>query len=437
MLIAQHAENNLLGAMIADPSVLYMAVDQGVTYRDFVDEKNAPIAQAVWECYSNELEPTRSNLLMFGDALKLEIDPTQLNHLDRLGTLDVINAAQASIELVLQFSLARLGLQRLEMAKNYLTQNPTESVQALRELVDQTLNLTSSKNRTIRDASPAAIRRDNPFMGTPVSSGLTWVDQMLRGGLRPSNVIGVMGKYKDGKTTLIRHAVLRLALSGTHVTYFTYDGTRRMFLDSLTAMLATARLRTQQIPEIYWTLDLFNIAPPEQGEPDHLTADQRDAVRWAENKSDQLKIHIYDGTDDIHEVGSIMDVMRRNIEKQASKVMVVDFIQKVSDPTKRTSFESFESVVGQLQRFTVSKPIISVWATQRNESANNNSLGGDGAGVKGGGSLPAAIDFLFHPQRDGGMMRVNAALAKYNGNGYMDYMINPSSGLILNAKALP
>ena len=436
-----HAEEALNAALIADPNTI-IAVRDRLTWRDYGQERQRIIAQAIWSCIERQpaIVVNRANVLSQLRAMghdEQAIPSEYVLQLDDMGTTPVVAGAQQYAERIVLLSRARKLAHRARQFANDIERAPDDAGVLSEALIGGTM---ADLSETIgeRDNTAAAIldeEHEKPVPAFP--TGFKWIDSLV-GGFRPAEIWSVAGRYKGRKTTLALGLMLRALRAGISCSYIITEGTRLQLLRRLVAMLATGRMRVQGVPVAQWTLDGKGL------EEKLRTPEQHEAIEWARTQVRGMPLRVYDGRDQVQTLETLVSLVRRDVVMHHCQIAVLDYIQQVR-PAKRGNGQwqdsPFERSVEALQNVTTSEQITSIVLSQRNESKNRSREEDRTAGTKGGGALAAASDFYFETDYDElnspTQLTVDLRFTRYSCVGNHVYIINPSSGLILNPTSLP
>lgn len=428
-------------ALLADPNTI-IAVRDRLTWRDYAQERQRIIAQAIWSCLDRTpaLVVNRSNVLSQIRAMGYDeqaMPSAYLVQLDDQGTTPVVAGAQQYAERIALYSRGRKLAHRARQFAVDIEQAPDDADVLAEALIggvmtdlSDTLGAEESTASTILDEED-----EKPVPAFP--TGFRWVDEMV-GGFRPAEIWSVAGRYKGRKTTLALSWLLRALRAGMSCSYFITEGTRLQLLRRLVAMLATGRMRVQGVPVVQWTLDGKGLAEKDR------TPEQHEAIEWARAHVRAMPLRVYDGRHNVQMLEPLIGIVRRDVVVHHCQIAVFDFVQQIR-PSKRGNGQwqdsPFERAVEALQNATTTEQITSIILSQRNESKNRNGGEDRTAGTKGGGALVAASDFYFETEYDEyqspTQLTVDLRFSRYSGLGGHTYSINPSSGLILNPSSLP
>ena len=94
-------------------------------------------------------------------------------------------------------------------------------------------------------------RQEDAFRKIP--TGIRMVDDLTRGGMWQNWLVGLFGKYKNGKTFMLRRILLHMARNGYRVMHIAHDGgNREVHMFYYWAMIAQELIWQQ--PDLEWTM---------------------------------------------------------------------------------------------------------------------------------------------------------------------------------------
>lgn len=283
-----------------------------------------------------------------------------------------------------------------------------------------------------------------------LSTGIGWLDDVT-GGILAHEFWLLGGRYKGGKTRTARHMTLALLLAGAPVSFFAIEGTWLSFGFDLLALLATKYLYGSGAGSSA-TLSGRLLRRLGKSMPDSLTPVQMDAIMRARKTLRDWQggglLRIYSKERDHGGIQSIDDVRRflRLDSQQGVKVGMYDYAQRFDDEGKL--FESMRRVALTSQDIVQELPVSLIGLVQLNEARNN--LGEDdftlGAGIKGGGDLPASADTFLTTSYDidsfstakannrpDAKMTLKLWFSRFEAACEQEFMVNRTSGYIMGA----
>lgn len=322
--------------------------------------------------------------------------------------------------------------QALAEAQDMLAANP-DDLDGYATHVMQMIS-TASDRKTLRDPAIAAVteRLDVDIAAAQdgmagYETGLPWLDDKT-GGLQKAHVWVLAAPYKGRKTSLARNLILPALRQGAGVDWFALEGSQTASAAALQAMLATDRLRQWgQMTEagLSETYVMRGMRTPVQQE----------ALAEARRELNGFNLRIYDGRDRISSAERIATLVKRDQLVADMRIFVVDFLQRLGTGKL---FDRMEAATNVLQTLIQESGVTGILITQLNESAiwtmRDDGDESYSPGVKGGGDVPAAADYLITTRYRSDapeMLGVNLKLARFAQPGKCNYGINPSSGLIL------
>lgn len=435
-----HAEEALNSALLADPNTI-IAVRDRITWRDYAQERQRIIAQAIWSCLDQTpaLVINRANVLSQIRAMGYDeqaMPAAYLVQLDDAGTTPVVAGAQQYADRIALFSRSRKLAHRARQFATDIEVAPDDAPVLTEGLLG---GVMADMGETVgeRESTAASILDEEEQHPVPAfPTGFRWIDSLV-GGFRPAEIWSVAGRYKGRKTTLALGWLLRALRAGISCSYIITEGTRLQLLRRLIAMLATGRMRVQGVPVEQWTLDGKGLSEQLR------TPEQHEAIEWARGQVRAMPIRVYDGRDKVQTLETLLNLVRRDVVMHHCQIVVIDYIQQIR-PAKRASSNwqdvPFERAVEGIQNLTTAEQITSIVLSQRNEAKNRGDYDSS-AGTKGGGALASASDFYwetaYNERETPTMLTVKLRFSRYSGIGEYVYAISPSSGLILNPASLP
>lgn len=264
-----------------------------------------------------------------------------------------------------------------------------------------------------------------------IPTGLGWLTNRT-GGWRPGNIISLIAPYKARKSSCARNMLLASARDHRQTCIYLLEGSRADLYMDLWAMIATERLRDNLTDAEFATeatLDGMHLRFALRSPAQHK------ALSAARRELDDLAqyLHISDGRDGIGSLDTFSAKIRRDHFLYHTEIFFVDHLQLL-DSGKGSLFENVERAVGEIQHFSSAEGVVSVVLSQKNEMsiANDDNYS---PGVKGGGALAAASDYILTLRYDGAnfpqLLTVRLKHSRRAQPGMRNYVINPSSGLLL------
>lgn len=262
------------------------------------------------------------------------------------------------------------------------------------------------------------------------SCGLDWFDSRTAG-LAPGNVWTVAGPYKGRKTSLLRNILLGACARGASVSMFALEGSQSQTVAALLAMLATRRL-------VKWGRAEDAVLTPIFVLRGRRSEAQAQALAEARAELSGYNLRIYDAKDGIFSVDVVRSLIRRDKMLHGLDAFALDYLQLLGADGSGI-FERMEGNARIMQRTAEEEAVTAVLLVQLNEGAIAMMDSGEAAdrtspGVKGGGDVAAASDYLFmtrYKQQAPNELGVHLWLARFVGTGKVAYEINAPSGLML------
>jgi replicative DNA helicase len=264
---------------------------------------------------------------------------------------------------------------------------------------------------------------------TGVTTGMDWLDDKTLG-ILPGTVWVVSAPYKGRKTSLARNMALAALKSQQSVDWYALEGNRTGTYAGFLAMLATDRLIAWGKPDECFLSETFILRGMR-------SEAQADAIAEARRELDGFKLRIYDGKDKVHSADAVASKVKRNAMLFGTSLFVVDYVQLMG---AGKLFERMEEAAHVLPQTIQQTGVAGILLTQLNEAtiySENDDETEDAnysPGVKGGGDIPAAADFLLktrYRSREPNVIKVRLKLARHAQPGWALHQINPQSGRIL------
>jgi len=263
-------------------------------------------------------------------------------------------------------------------------------------------------------------------------------------------VIAIVAPYKMRKSTLLRIVALNIAKQGGSVAILMLESTRRMVVAQFVSMLAV---------EWLWNAGLYD-ALDRWGQPLRWIG-AKDLVRirggyrkWDERKVEaidygirkyrelQNRLRIYDKGKDsgtLSDLTSLRRIIMRDKHLYGADLIAVDHMQRINE--QGNDYEVMYNTSRYLETMARHEKIAMMLLAQVNESEIRSGVKTHSPGVKGGGDLSAAVDYLFtvsygREDADGlahkDRMTVKMHLSRFGEGGVSaDIRIDPFTGLLL------
>jgi replicative DNA helicase len=294
---------------------------------------------------------------------------------------------------------------------------------------------TTTEGTNTRDPSVLEVGRaldaeiadiENGALGLP--TGLTWLDAKT-GGIAKGTVWVLSAPYKGRKTTVARHMTLAMLKAGASVDWYALEGNRTGTLAGLLAMLATEKLRAWGKLDEMVLSETYIMRGMRSGA-------KQDAISDARRELDGYNLRIYDGKDGVHSPEKLVSKIKRSSMLFGLNAFVVDYVQLLG---QGKLFERMEAAAHILPQTIQQTGIAGILLTQLNEAtiwSQNDDANEDAnysPGVKGGGDIPAAADYLLttrYRSAEPELIKIRLKLARHAQPGWASYEINPESGLI-------
>ena len=362
-------------------------------------------------------------------VLQEHMRTTQLK-MPPLMRLPAIN--QTEVKALGELLTKRLRWQRLVTELHRLTaQQPTDLNARIGEMIAALLNSNTTSALPHTPAEISALvdeqLRAEETGANIIPTGLRWLSECIGGGWRTGRLLTIVGAYKQRKTTLALHFLLAAAEAAFPAAFYALEDNREDLYRSLWVLLATRHL--------YQTLPLAQATQEAQLSVDGLcrlrSATQQEALATVRTKLDKLPCLLVDNKERIADLERLLLSLHRDARLHRLRFVIIDNLQLIMAGGK-TMFENIERAVQQLRIFCAQTGIVVCIISQKREA----ELDADhvSAGVRGGGALPAAADYLITTHYDHKRPELLTIALKYARRaqaGSRLYVINPSSGLIL------
>jgi hypothetical protein len=268
-------------------------------------------------------------------------------------------------------------------------------------------------------------------------------------------VIGIVAPYKMRKSTLKRNIVLNIVEDGGSGAICMYESNRTMVYAQFISMLAVRWLHKQGQ---YEAVDTFG-RPVRWINGKDLVRVGNGYKKWFPLKAEAVnegikafkalndRLRVYDKSKDggaLASLSSLQRVLMRDKNRYGTDIAAVDHLLLIDEPG--TDYEVMSKSARFLETFARREKTALLLLAQMNEASIKENGQGHSPGVKGGGDLAAAVDYMFtvsYKDTEEGvkasdLMTVTMRLSRYGDGGAnvkSDLRIDPSSGWILGVAA--
>lgn len=189
---------------------------------------------------------------------------------------------------------------------NQLAEQPSDRTDLVEEISHRHRRLTVGD---IEIVDPFDIQTEKPSFPKRRATGVTFVDQLLGGGLLPAEAIGVLGPSGGGKTLLALQLSCSLAERHQYVEYFTYEQPAK---DLQVRVLSCAgKVKSGDLQGKEWS----EIGSPARGRVENAAAISRDYL------------HLLDRSSEGHSITEIASHINRcEVAGKKPTLVVIDWI---------------------------------------------------------------------------------------------------------------
>lgn len=270
------------------------------------------------------------------------------------------------------------------------------------------------------------------------------------GGIGEDDVLAIVGPYKMRKSTLMRIIAYNIVNAGGSVAILMLESTRRMVVAQFVAMYAVEWLYRNGLYDSMdqWGQPLCWISGKDlvRIREGYRKWDKRkvQAVDYGIQRYRELgtRLRIYDKgrtTGALSNLASVKRVIMRDKHLYEPQLVAVDHLQRINEPGN--DYEVMFTASRTLETMARHEKIAMCLLSQVSEQEIKSGQKSHSPGVKGGGDLSAAVDYLFtvhygmeddfgKVQKD--RMTVKMHLSRYGEGGVSsDIRIDPFSGLLL------
>jgi replicative DNA helicase len=308
------------------------------------------------------------------------------------------------------------------------------------------------KNETAGDSATELSNYLSQPPSKVISTGIGCLDGWM-GGIGEDDVIGIAAPYKMRKSTLARNIALNVARNGGSVAILMYESNKRMVVAQFVTMFAV---------EFLINNSLYEAKGERSGSPLKWIS-SKDLVRvrsgykyWdrakvaaidygiAEYRKLEKNLRIYDKSKEggsLYDLGSAQRVLLRDKRLYGADLAIIDHATQIMEGG--SIYDRMSTIAPFLETFARRQNMALCILAQMNEETVKGQRASHSPGVKGGGDLPAAVDYFFtmsyreedeNGQRRDDVMKVTMHLSRYGMGGTdvnAELPIDPASGLSL------
>ena len=425
-------ERAVLAVVMNDSHAIFPVMEVLDDPDDFQEQLHRSIYTAIIDLTREDIVP---NIHTVSERTRIPIEALQ--EISKRFNTKANKEVRYLAEVVAREATWRRINEALDSAKELAAEKPTD----IEGFVFLSVEMITSTSESKDERDPAvpsvnerldgeiqqfAALRDGELIG--YTTGLKWLD-IKAGGLSPSHMWVISAPYKGRKTSLLRNFIVDACSAGASFDVMALEGDQNSTAASLRAMVATDILAAQGLTEEMALSELM----VKRG---MHTREQRDALEKARKIVDGWNLRIYDGHDRISAVESIAYKVKRDKFLHGLNIIALDYIQLLGDGKL---FERLEHSTHIMQRLAVEEGITVILLAQLNEStiwSMGKPEESYSPGVKGGGDVPAAADFLLRTTYNGNetpdRLGLQMKLARHAQPGEIEYKINKQSGRIMN-----
>ena len=414
----------VLASILVDDGAIFAVHDILGTRPAYFPPTERPIFEAVLQCLATNTPPTTEavSAKVNGAAGYVATIASQFNDDDNRRL--VYNAEQLR-DLGALIELKTLGRELVDLGQ---VADLRQEVDAVSTRLGEIMSGASS-----RDASGPAVSKlawGNMQKQTDcIPTGFKWFDD-LTGGLWPGMLYIISAAYKMGKTTTMRNAVMKSGSLNIPVGVFCAEGSRETFAMDCQAMLATEilldagyrgddlRIDSLSIRRFYWEQGVFK-------------KHELDAINQAREIFDMYPIYLWDTRDGINSLATFKYLVKKGRVQYGCKSFWYDYAGRFNN--SGSIYERMSEVSNVVQDTAQGENTALCILAQKNEEQIKHGKGSYSPGVKGGGDLPAAADFLLEPEIDQElktMMKLTLKFSRHTRTGDYCHFIIPASGMI-------
>lgn len=287
-----------------------------------------------------------------------------------------------------------------------------------------------------------------------MKTGIDALDGWMSG-ISEDDVIGVVAPYKMRKSSLKRNIILNIVEQGGSAAICMYESNATMVKAQFVSMLA---IRWMHETGHYEDKDTYG-RPLNRISAKDLVRVRNGYKKWSPFKAEAVdvgirtfksygdRLRIYDKSKEIgalSNLASLQRVLMRDKNRYGTDIAAIDHLLLIDE--SGSDYEVMSKSARYLETFARREKTALLLLAQMNEASIRENGQGHSPGVKGGGDLAAAVDYMFtvsykeadEGQRQNDVMTVCMRLSRYGDGGAhvkSDLRIDPSSGLIFGTAA--
>lgn len=285
-----------------------------------------------------------------------------------------------------------------------------------------------------------------------ISSGISCLDGWM-GGIGEDDVIGIAAPYKMRKSTLARNIALNVAREGGSVAILMYESNKRMVVAQFVTMFAIEFLINNNL---YHAIGQRSHNPLKWISAKDLVRVRAGYRQWesakvaaidygiGEYRKLEKNLRIYDKSKEggsLYDLASAQRVLLRDKRLYGADLAVIDHATQIMEGG--SIYDRMSTIAPFLETFARRQKMAMCILAQMNEATVKSNREDHSPGIKGGGDLPAAVDYLFtvsyreedeNHQRKDDAMTITMHLSRYGSGGTdvkAELPIDPASGLSL------
>lgn len=242
------------------------------------------------------------------------------------------------------------------------------------EYVEQLSNLVRS-TRIIKSSGVGGDRLESMLVGNDhITSGVRFIDEMLNGGPRPGNIIGLLAIPSGGKTTLCIQMAVSVARQGMNSVYLNYE----------------TELEGEWAERLYAQIAHVPISAVEGKTPDEIDPAVREKyARYAKEYGHRIMAYNMcgsegDGFGGFNELFAVCDACRRDLQRRGEKLhyVFIDWLGAMIDNycsnhglDSSKTYPYYGQFMSQFRSYSNKHGIVFVVAHQLNSTEANKAPG--------------------------------------------------------------
>lgn len=452
----ERAANNVLAVLLAEPSVHNSRERwDKARYENMLEAYHFPPGQ--WRMVFEAMEQLRATSDTLHHTLVIGLD-ARISQ-DWLNARIALYSELLDGDVFYKHLLSMIDYGETNHVKGIITTAANElGATSKRDEVVSSLmtRLASSGVETIsNDTALAAGAELEQYLSKPPSKALTTGIRCIdswTGGMLEDDVWAIGGAYKMRKSTLARNIALNLARQGASVAILMFESNRRMVVAQFVTMFACEWMRANGFynaevgnAKLRWRLsprDLVRAGALYRNWDKRLVAAINHGI--LEYKRLGVNLRVYDKSSAggaLSDLASTHRVLLRDKRMYGVDFAVIDHITQINEAG--SIYEKMQKASPFLETFSRRHKIALCILAQLNEETVRGSQDNHSPGIKGGGDLPAAVDYLFktmYREKDEAgarkphdTMRVVMHLSRYgpgDADEKQELTIDPVTGLI-------